>query len=192
MNVKSKIKYFVLICLVVLLGWQGYEFLRKQSLLMGVDMWGYLCIIISDALLRVITLILIAALGMQTVVLYLITKANHNPSEIQSNSSEQSRGRGRPRKPCVLATTGLVECPFAPDVFEPPPKLVQRIAERLRTETPEELAKRLEQRLREEKKPKHEEPKKELVKAEKPKQNKKRDSIVVGFLREAIKEKDEK
>lgn len=198
----SKLKY-VLIILVVLSVWQSYEFLRRQGGLMGLDIWGYLCVIISDALLRVITLILMAVLGMQTIVLCLITKANRNPSETQSSSSEhfseqsnEPRGRGRPRKPCALATTGLFECPLAPDAFEPPAKLVQRVAEQLReTETPEQLAKRLEERIRE---PRHEEekPKKEPGK-EKPKQNKKdhkkqERSGIIDFLRTAIKEKDGK
>ena len=43
----------------------------------------------------------------------------------------ESRGKGRPRKPCALATQGLVACPLAEVTPEFPPLLMEKLAQQV-------------------------------------------------------------
>lgn len=107
-----------------------FIFLRQPSIFLGflgIDWSKYLCIIINDVLLRIIVIVLTVTVALLSFGIYLASKESpsHNATEAPS------KGKGRPRKPCSLAVSGLMECPLQTSDIKPPPKLVAAVAKEL-------------------------------------------------------------
>jgi hypothetical protein len=85
------------------------------------------------ATMRLLLLGLIAIVTLQAIGLYILAKRGEimigsTPARRIMDTGTEQRGRGRPRKPCVLALTGVMPCPLEPD-HEIDPDFVARVSE---------------------------------------------------------------
>jgi len=121
------------------IAWIVYEFLLRDHpafLSFQEDVSRFF---LTAGLLHIVVMLLTVAVGIQGIAICLLFKGQtHVTLNSEENSlSNQTTGRGRPKKPCHLATIGIVECPFAPDAFNPSPKLIEKIVETILHESEE-------------------------------------------------------
>lgn len=196
----AKMALFGLLCL--LMAWLIYNYINTQAAILGVDWWGYLTIVITDALLRVLVIILVLISMVQAVGLYVlanrdvevtgvnavnikeIAKRVEAHVEARFDKIVENRGKGRPKHPCVAAKIGMIDCPLVPDAFEPSEKMVKKITEKiLETTQKQEKETSLSEKPTEPKAPqKQKQKQKPDKKADKKAKQKKSEKEVAAFL----------
>jgi len=84
---------------------------------------------LDEGTLRLIVIMLVSIVAVQSVGFYqLWSRQSRVAIQKDGETEEESRGRGRPRKPCQLALAGILSCPLFPDL-EVDPEYVERMSQ---------------------------------------------------------------